>query len=187
MSSSKTDVIVLGAGIVGVCGGAVFAGARPRRHDRRSPGRRGGRDQLRQLRHRAERGGVPLRVSARARRNRPRRAQSRSARANPLPRLALRSRRGYGAIFSPPRRKARLATAHGDARAGPALPSPSIVRSPEAGRRAARCCAKAAGSRCSAPRAARISRSPTSRRSSPTASSAPMAEPRAARRAGAAS
>ena len=61
-------------------GRAASAGARPGGRACRSPGRGGGRDELRQRRHRAERGGLPLR-SSRARRARSRAPRSTSIRA----------------------------------------------------------------------------------------------------------
>ena len=134
-------------------GGAAFAGQGPR-GDAGRPRRRGGdRDQLRQHRHRPERGGLPLHVSARAARESPRRRSTSIRACASATRRCRRSRRGCGAISSPPRpagvwrRRWRCAGWSGAA-------SPSIARSPS---RPApgRCCAKAAGSRPGARRAAK--------------------------------
>ena len=98
MASSRTDVVVLGAGIVGVAA-ALHLQAKGRAVtlvDRVASRR--DRDQLRQFRHRPERGGLSLYVSARGRRDRPRRARPRSARAYPL-RFAARDRAVAVALF----------------------------------------------------------------------------------------
>ena len=101
----KVDVIVLGAGVVGVSA-ALHLQARGRDVvDRRSSRRGGERDELWQCGHHPERGGFPLYVSTRPARNDDGRAEPRSARANPLQRAGRRSGLGSGAIFSPRRRR----------------------------------------------------------------------------------
>ncbi len=113
----------------------------------------------------AERGGLPLHVSARARRDRrsPRSISIRACKFATAP--CRRSRRGCGAIFSPPRRRRGWPRAWRCAGSSCAA-SPNIARSPSP-RARARCCARAAGSRCSAPRAARTSRLPNAEETKP--------------------
>ena len=128
--------IVLGAGIVGVSA-ALHLQARGRRSSSSIGWRGRGRDQLRQYRHRAERGGLPLRVSAPPARyhERPR---SIAIRARHSLFSAALDRAVALALFprSSPRSAARERA--GAARAGRALSSPSIRPSPgQPGRRSA--------------------------------------------------
>ena len=136
-------------------------------------------------------------ASCRARRSSPTRFRARSARSfaaalNRDPRAQIRysalpcDRAVRVALF--PRLLAGQAPGRraGDARAWSGAASPNIARSPRPPARS-RCCARAAGSRCSAPRAARISRSPTPRRTSPSACRASTLSREQTARAGAAS
>ena len=83
MASSRTDVIVLGAGIVGVSA-ALHLQARGRSVAIVDRPARCGRDELRQYRHRPERGGLSLHVS------RARPARSSRAALNRDPRAHIR-------------------------------------------------------------------------------------------------
>ena len=162
---AETDVIVLGAGIVGVS-------ARCTR--RRGPRRDAGRSR--------RRGGVARPASAtpascRARRSSPTCFRARSARS-PSPRSAsIRASTSATraaldravdlALFSRLLAEPRLATAM--AMRGLVLRCVAEHRALAEPAGARRCCAKAAGSRSTALRAAKTSRSPTSRRRSPSA------------------
>ena len=79
----KADVIVLGAGVVGVSA-ALHLQARGRDVVILDRGAVAGETSYRQFRHRPERGGFPLRFPAPPAGNRQGGAQPRSARADPL-------------------------------------------------------------------------------------------------------